>query len=263
MSNNSPGAHPPDQTMEIIALKQALETCTNELHETQKQLEENAGAAALGKLVSVVVHELRSPLGAMLTSLHLVENRLRDADPATLKGIERIRRSVRRCDDTITRLLDYSRHIELEPEDTRLDQWLRALSHNQVLPDGVTISFTPGLGDRSVAVDRERLRQAVAHLIENASLSIAEGGKPGHIEVSTRIGGDCAEIRVTDNGPGVPDSCRAEIFEPLFSARRSGTGLGLPVARRIVERHGGTVFLEDSADGVTSFIIKLPLSPGG
>jgi len=259
--NNRPGAHPPDQAIEVIALKQALETRTNELHDARKQLEKNAGAAILGKLVSIVVHELRSPLGAMLTSLHLIENRVGNADPAVTKGLERIRRSVKRCDDTITRLLDYSRHEELEPEPTHLDQWLRALFHNQALPDDIALSFTPGLGDLCVTVDRERLRHAVTHVIENASLSIVEGGKPGHIEVRTRTDGGYAEIRIADNGLGIPEKCRAEIFEPFFSARRSGIGLGLPVARRIAELHGGSVVLESGAEGETSFVIALPLDP--
>jgi signal transduction histidine kinase len=259
VSDNKPGAGPVDQALEIIALKQALEKRTSELHAVQRQLEKKAGMAALGQLISTVVHELRSPLGAMLTSLHLVENRIDDADLATKKGIERIRRSVRRCDDTITRLLDFSRHESLEPEPTRIDQWLRALFHNQSLPAGVSLTFEPGLGDRRAMLDRERLRRAVIHLIENATQAIADGGKPGHIAVDTRSVGDYAEIRITDNGPGIPDDYRADIFEPFFSARRSGIGLGLPIARRIVEQHSGTISFVSSADGGTSFIVTLPL----
>lgn len=179
VSDNRPGAGSPDQTLEIIALKQALEKRTSELHAARKQLEKKAGMAALGQLISTVVHELRSPLGAMLTSLHLVESRLGDADPAAKKGIERIRRSVRRCDDTITRLLDFSRYETLEPEPTRIDQWLRALFHNQSLPAGISLTFEPGLGDRRVKVDRDRLRRAVVHVIENAVQAIADGGNPG------------------------------------------------------------------------------------
>ncbi|MBE9557699.1 MAG: HAMP domain-containing histidine kinase [Proteobacteria bacterium] len=254
-----PGKSISDPTMEIIALKLALETRTSELHAAQKQLEKDAGLAALGQLVSTVVHELRSPLGAMLTSLHLVENRVGDADPAVTKGIDRIRRSVRRCDDTITRLLDFSRHETLEPEPTRIDQWLRAMFHNQALPEGVSLTFEPGLGDRRVTVDRDRLRRAVVHLIENAIQSIADGGKPGHIAVDTRPADGHVEIRITDNGPGIPDDHRANIFEPFFSARRSGIGLGLPIARRIAKQHGGTLSLTSRPGQETSFAISLPL----
>lgn len=248
-----------DPAIEIIALKLALEKRTSELHAAQKQLEKNAGLAALGQLVSTVVHELRSPLGAMLTSLHLVENRVGDMDPAAKKGIDRIRRSVRRCDDTITRLLDFSRHETLEPEPTRIDQWLRAMFHNQTLPEGTSLTFEPGLGDRRVTVDRDRLRRAVVHLIENAIQAISDGGKPGHIEVNTRPVDGFVEIHIADNGPGIPDDYRASIFEPFFSARRSGIGLGLPIARRIAKQHGGTISLFSRPGQKTSFVISLPL----
>jgi signal transduction histidine kinase len=94
VSDNRPGDDPPDQAVEIAALRRALEERTSELDAARKKLEKNGGLAVLGQLVSTVVHELRGPLGAMLTSVHLVESRIGDADPATKKGIERIRRGV-------------------------------------------------------------------------------------------------------------------------------------------------------------------------
>ena len=254
-----PGNNTSDPTMEILELKHALEERTTQLHAAQESLERNTRLIALGQLVSNTMHELRGPLGAMLTSLHLVEKRVGDADPAARKGLERIHRSIRRCDDIITRLLDYSRYESLAPEPTRIDQWLRALLHVQAMPEGVSLEFDPGLGDRRVAVDRDRLQRALVHVIENAAQAIVDGGKPGHIAVSTRAGGKSMEIRIADNGPGVPDECRADIFEPLFSGRSGRIGLGLPIARRIVEQHGGTIALDSHPDQGTTVIVTLPL----
>lgn len=254
-----PGNNTSDPTMEILELKHALEERTTQLHAMQESLERNTRLIALGQLVSNTMHELRGPLGAMLTSLHLVEKRVGDADPAARKGLERIHRSIRRCDDIITRLLDYSRYESLAPEPTRIDQWLRALLHVQAMPEGVSLEFDPGLGDRRGAVDRDRLQRALVHVIENAAQAIADGGKPGYIAVSTRAGGKSMEIRIADNGPGVPDECRADIFEPLFSGRSGRIGLGLPIARRIVEQHGGTIALDSHPDQGTTVIVTLPL----
>lgn len=248
-----------DRTTEIHALRRALEESTTLLHAAQEKSERDARLAALGQLVSNTMHELRSPLGAMLTSLHLVEKRVGDADPATSKGLERIRRSVRRCDDIITRLLDYSRYEPLAPEPTSFDQWLRALFHAKTLPNGVSLEFDPGLGDRQVTIDRERLQRALDHVIENAAQAILDGGKPGRIAVSTMASGKSVEIRITDNGPGVPDEYRAGIFEPLFSTRSGGIGLGLPIARRIIEQHGGTMTLDSLPDQGTAVIVTLPM----
>ncbi|MBE9554877.1 MAG: HAMP domain-containing histidine kinase [Proteobacteria bacterium] len=254
-----PGDNTSNRTMEILALKHALEERTMQLHAAQENLERNTRLVALGQLVSSTMHELRSPLGAMLTSLHLVEKRVGDADPAARKGLERIHRSIRRCDDIITKLLDYSRYESLAPEPTRIDQWLRALLHVQALPEGVSLEFDPGLGDRRVAVDRDRLQRALVHVIENAAQAIMGGGKPGHIAVGTRAGEKSMQIRIADNGPGVPDEYRADIFEPLFSGRSGGIGLGLSVARRIVEQHGGTITLDSHPDPGTTVIVTLPL----
>lgn len=227
----------------------------------RERFERNAQLANLGQLVFSVAHELRSPLGAMLTSLHLVDSRVGAVDPVAKKGLDRIRRSVRRCDDIITRLLDYSRYEPLALEETGIDQWLQALFHTQSLPEGVTLSFRPGLGDGRFEIDRDQMWRVIVHIIENAAQAIGDGGKPGHIAVSTRAGGASLEIHIADNGPGVPEECRADIFEPLFSVRQAGIGLGLPIAKRIVEQHGGTIALDSPPGQGTSVTVTLPLDP--
>lgn len=218
-----------------------------------------AEMAELGTLVSTFAHELRSPLGAMLTSLHVVESRMGGADPAAKKGLDRIRRSVWRCDNIITRLLDYSRHEALVMEETGIDQWLRALFHGQSLPDGITLTFEPGLGDGRFRIDRDQMWRAIVHIIENAAQAILNGGTPGRIAASTRTVGKSIEIRIADTGPGVPEENRAKIFEPLFSGTQVGAGLGLPIAKRIVELHGGTISLDAPTGRETSVTITLPL----
>lgn len=261
MSDSKPGAVAKDQAAEIAALKQALEDRTRDLHTAQMQLETISGMAAVGRLVSDVTHELRGSLGAMLTSLHLVETKIGEAEPRTKSGIDRIRRSIRRCDDTIGKLLDLSRQEALVLEPTRMDQWLRALTSGQRLPEGVSLAFEPGLGDRRFEIDRDRFARALVQVIENASQSIVAGENPGRITVSTRLADGQVEIRIADNGPGIPDNYRTKIFEPLFSAGSSGAGLGLSVARRIVEQHGGMIVLADESNGdETCFMINLPAS---
>lgn len=220
-----------------------------------------AEMAELGTLVSTFAHELRSPLGAMLTSLHVVESRIGAADPAAKKGLDRIRRSVWRCDNIIAKLLDYSRQAPLLPEETGIDQWLRALFHSQSLPDGITLTFEPGLGDGRFRIDRGQMWRAIVHIIENAAQAILSGGTPGRIAASTRTVGKSIEIRIADNGPGVPEENRAKIFDPLFSGTQVGAGLGLPIAKRIVELHGGTISLDPSKGRETSVTITLPIDP--
>ncbi|MDH5556440.1 MAG: HAMP domain-containing histidine kinase [Alphaproteobacteria bacterium] len=220
-------------------------------------------AANFGKLASTFAHELRGPLGAMLTSLHLVESRIGRSDPAAKRGLDRIRRSVWRCDNIINRLLDYSCHEPLSPEETGIDQWLRALFHDRPQPEGVTLTFKPGLGDQRFKIDRNQMRRAIVHIIDNAAQAILDGRKPGSIAVSTRATGTSLEIRIADNGPGIPKDIRDKIFEPLFSSRHIGAGLGLPIAKRIVEMHGGTLSLDSSRGRGTRVTLALPMDPKG
>jgi two-component system sensor histidine kinase HydH len=247
-----------DGDTDILALKQALAERTRELRDLQEELARDGQMAMLGKLVATVAHELRSPLGAILTSLHLVEIRMPDADPGTAKALDRIRRSVRRSDEVITKLLDYSRYEPLAAEETRIDSWLRALFHAQTLPQGISLRFDSGFGDGSRMVDREKLHRALAHIIDNAAQALRESGKGGQICVASSNAGDSLAIRITDEGPGVPEEYRDRVFEPFVSGRRAGIGLGLPLARRIVEQHGGEISFASPPGGTTSFEIRLP-----
>jgi two-component system sensor histidine kinase HydH len=243
---------------ELENLKRVLEEQAAELRDAREAAERNAGMAQLGQLVSNTAHELRSPLGAMLTSLHVVEGRLQDADPATIKGLDRIRRSIKRCDEIISKLLEFSRQEPLSVEDTGIDQWLQALFHSQTLPESVSLSFEQGLSGARYAIDRDQMAQAIAHIVNNAAEAITESGPPGRITVSTRGDEAMLEITIADTGPGIPEDQLAMVFDPFFSGRHTGLGLGLPIARRIVERHGGRIDVERLPGGGTAVKITLP-----
>lgn len=245
-----------DLAAEIGILEEKLKAQAAELNAARSAAQSNADMAGLGQFISGMAHELRGPLGAILTSLHVVEGRLRDPDPATLKGLDRIRRGVKRCDDTISLLLEFSRDEPLNVEETGIDQWLQALFHSRTLPEGVSLCFKQGLGDGRYAIDREQLARAVSHVVDNAAEAIRESGAPGRVAVDTHRAAAMFEIRIADTGPEIPEDQLATIFEPLFGGHRSG--LGLAVARRIVERHGGRIDAKSHDGGGTAVTIALP-----
>ena len=241
-------------------LERRVDERTSELQDTQLELLKRERLATLGQLTATVSHEIRNPLGAMRTTLYTLETRLEGSPPVIQKSIERLKRSVKRCDDIIDELLDFSRVRQPEPEPTPLDEWLADVLDEQEVPENVSLRFEPGLGDRQVAVDRERLRRAVINVVENGAQAIESNGGAGQVTVSTVAQGGKVEIRIADNGPGISEEEARRIFEPLFSTKTFGVGLGLAITRQIVEQHGGVVLVEsDPAGGETCFIFRLPV----
>jgi signal transduction histidine kinase len=115
-----------------------------------------------------------------------------------------------------------------------------------------------------VPLDRERFRQIIVNLVDNAAQALVDPGwapADDHqrtITVRTEAAGPHVRLSVTDNGPGIPQDRLPKIFEPLFTTKSFGVGLGLPTVRQIVEQHGGTIDVESTVDEGTSFTIWLP-----
>ena len=244
-------------------LEQRVEERTEELRATQAELLQKERLATLGQLTATVSHEIRNPLGAMRTSLYLVEQKLTGRDDSIDRAIKRMKRSITRCDRIIDELLDFSRVRGIQVENTEIDIWLSRLLDEQNPADGVSIAFAPGCPQTSIELDRERLRRAIINVVENAAQAIAENrtegeAQSGLITVATRPAGEFIEISIVDNGPGIPEDILSRIFEPLFSTRNFGVGLGLSVVKQVVEQHGGDVSVEREPGRGARFVFRLP-----
>ena len=108
----------------------------------------------------------------------------------------------------------------------------------------------------AVDMDEGQIRQALVNLIRNAREALSEGGT---IELLVKLDDGCVRVRVEDDGPGIPDDVRSSIFDPFYTTKRHGTGLGLAVTRSIVEAHGGELACLAREGGGTVFEIALPV----
>jgi signal transduction histidine kinase len=218
--------------------------------------------SVLGQLTATVAHELRNPLSAIRNTMHTI-NELAAAKGLTLdRPVGRIERSIARCDKIISNLLDYTRARELTPAPVRLDRWLGEVLDEQKIPDGVTLERRLGAGDARVALDGDHFRRVIINLLENAVQALGEGTAlmgERKVTVATRLA-EHAEILVEDTGPGIPSDILPRIFEPLFSTKSFGTGLGLPTVRQIVEQHGGEIAITSGPDRGASVRIRLPIA---
>jgi PAS domain S-box-containing protein len=236
------------QNEQITSLNVELAKAVSNLKLAQDELVKKGKLEQLGQLTATVAHELRNPLAAVRTSAFLLERKLKSEHPEFTKQFERIANGIKRCDDIITQLLDFTRSKTLLLTAQDLDGWLAKLVEEQAggLPSKLSIECTLGLNGELVAFDADRLSRAVINVVQNASEAIFEQGHSAngarsatHIWMSTNLSGRGVELRIRDSGPGIPPDVLARIREPLFTTKNFGTGLGVPAVEKIMEQHAG------------------------
>jgi signal transduction histidine kinase len=216
--------------------------------------------SAVGQLTATVAHELRNPLSAIRNCAYVLREMV-GGTGALERPVARIERSVARCDNIIADLLNFTRMRELQRASIVADDWLGEVLGEQKLPEGIVLSRLLAAPGRRIDFDADRMRQVVINLVENAAQALIEqADKAGErrITVATRATDEFFEIAITDTGPGMTGEVLAKVFDPLFSTKAAGTGLGLPTVKQIVEQHGGTITLTSDVGKGTVALIRLP-----
>ena len=245
-------------------LEKRIEERTAELRAAQTELLRKERLATLGQLTATVSHELRNPLGVIRTSNFIVRDGLKGEVPRVKRALERIERNVIRCDRIIDEMLDFTRIRDLEPEATAINVWLGDLLDEQPLPEGVKLCKEFGALEASVSFDHDRFRRAVINVFENACQAITGKGDEraglgkGVLTVTTRKTDGRVEVVFEDSGPGIAPDVLPRIFEPLFSTKGFGVGLGLSVVKQIMEQHGGGIEVETEEGRGTRIVLRLP-----
>ncbi|MCB9877202.1 MAG: two-component sensor histidine kinase [Planctomycetes bacterium] len=221
--------------------------------------------AQLGALLAGFAHEVRNPLSTIGLNLQLVLEDFEDPetprDKRTQKRLGTVQNEVKRLQTILEEFLGFARAPEPRLVPVDLNEKLRALIefHEPDLRDAdVSLRFYPGAGVGQVPVDWDHLQAAVVNLIRNAKEATPRGGE---VLVSTVREPAAVLLRVTDTGAGIPAELQPRVFEPYFSTKKAGTGLGLPTVRRVAEEHGGTVGLQSDVGKGTQFTISLPTHP--
>jgi PAS domain S-box-containing protein len=220
-----------------------------EMRGMQQQLLRKERLATVGQLTATVAHELRNPMGTVQNTLYFLARKLSGEDPDTGGLVERIDRNIKRCDVIITELLDFTRDREVLLVLTVIDSWLSRLLDKYEFPHGIELVRKLTTGAR-VPIDVAYFESAVINVLNNAVHAAQEqhpGG--GRVEVATVVENGRVGVVISDNGPGVAAENRERVFEPLYSTRVYGVGLGLPTVKKIMEKHAGEVCLDSGPAG--------------
>ncbi len=249
------------EVREFSLLRQALRQTSEELREAHRRELEHARTRSWSEMARRVAHELKNPLTPMRMAADLAA-RSREPDVAAAGDV--LQEEIRRLDALARTFSQFGRPPEGPMSRVDLEELLSTLARRLSTPQQPIVLEAPG---RQIEVTAhlnalERvLRNLLANALEASSEATPTGKTAAPVEVTLRPLEAGVEIRVLDRGPGVEDELLRRIWEPDFTTKRRGTGLGLAMVRQAVHAHGGEVWAQNRAGGGAEFGIRLPLEP--
>ena len=239
---------------------------TRDLEAAQKELIHYEKLAILGQLTATVSHELRNPLGVIQSSNYFLRKKVIGREENIDRHLRRIDEQVMICDAIVGDLLEYTRGTNVDLAKDSLASWLPHLIQRIAESEKVVIESDIPADLKMIHHDRVKMQRVINNAINNAIQAVNEKeaacAKTGaaympHIALRVREDENGITITIRDNGIGMDPHVAGQAFEPLFTTRPNGTGLGLANVRKIMEEHGGTLSLESVPGKGTDLILKL------
>ena len=247
---------------EVRELNRAFGEMIEALGRSREHLIRAGKLAVVGEMAAIMAHEVRTPLGILKSSAQLLERRA-GLSPADRELTAFIGSETERLNRLVTTLLECAtpRSPDFRPQDLHaILAHVVSLVAAKAEKGGVGIELHAAAQDPILACDRDLMIQVFLNLLINAIQHVPRGGR---IRMSTADAGGALQVLVDDDGPGVPDRDAERLFDPFFTRREGGVGLGLTITRQIVEAHRGVIGVSRGALGGACFTIKLPRTLGG
>jgi len=247
---------------EISMLATSINGMLDAIRRYRSLLKENERMAAIGETAAMVGHDLRNPLQVIVGSIDLIKKRLNkrgdSSDEREIeKWVDKIDAQTDYMNKIVSDLQDYSRNIKPTREEADLEALMGDVVSSVDIPGDVDVSIVLDEGLPDISVDETLMKRLFTNLILNAVQAMPDGGS---LSIRGSLQGDDVVISVEDTGVGIREENLDEIFKPLFTSKAKGTGFGLPVCKRIVDAHGGTISVESEEGVGSTFTVKLPVT---
>lgn len=239
---------------ELKILGQEVENMAFKIKDQQNKIAKTERVYAIGELAARLAHDLRNPLSVIRNSLAIIRHKY-ETKPEVASSFDRIDRSVFRMTHQIDNVMDFVSTKSLRLEMISLRRILLSTVEKLDFTDEIKISLPEN--DVMTMCDFNSMEVVFENLLLNAKQAIKG---PGIINVRLIEEGNFVKIEIEDTGKGIPDDVLPKIFDPLFTTKQEGTGLGLPSCKNIVEQHGGTIEVRTGVGKGTTFTVKLPIT---
>jgi len=239
-------------------LEEMVEQRTKELREAQEQLLRSEKLAVLGQLAGGVGHELRNPLGAIKNAAYFLKLTLENPEREIGETLEILENEVEASERIISSLLDFARPKPPNRRKVDINELIEQTLRRIGVRDNIKVVTELCDGPPIMLADPDQLSQVFGNIIVNAVQAMPEGGR---LTVRSEVrSADCLAISFEDTGVGIPQENLQKIFEPLFTTKAKGIGLGLAVINGLVEGHGGSIDVKSVVGKGSTFTVKLPTS---
>jgi len=246
------------QTRKLQTVAEQLAEANRSLRAAEAAMRRSERLGALGQLTAGLAHELRNPLGTMKASAEVLQQNVAAENEVARELAGFIAAEVDRTNSLITRFLDFARPLPLKREPAELAELIdgavaRFKNHQPPFDVSVHTNYSPDI--RPIPLDGELMQNVIHNLLENAAQASPPGGA---ITVKTRPARDSAEIAIIDRGSGIDPANIENVFNPFFTTKPEGVGLGLAIVSKIIDEHGGRISVESEPGQGSIFRILLP-----
>src|SRR2546427_5784443 len=241
-------------------LKAHTEQLEEVVEERTRMLRNSTRMAAIGETAGMVGHDLRNPLQTIINTVHLAMESMKSGEAPQNLRIEKTLETIREQADFMNKIVSDLQDYARQPKPSFVEYDLQGLIDDTrssiSIPTTVEVltSFEPGFP--KLTVDPNLLRRAFTNIIANALQAMPDGGQ---LKIKAWKNKELASISFQDTGKGIPEDVKAKIFNPLFTTRDKGVGLGLAVAKQLIESHHGDIKVSSKVGEGTTFTVEIPL----